>query len=173
MESLVITEMKMVQAGILLLMVSGVVIWFVAADPQQMQPIKARSLVRIEEILRKAETGGCYRAIVLPSVIDDRSGPSGKIEAGAPDYAVIPSSEIATFFGLLKKRKPCDGLEFGMQYELTLLMEDSPTSPMTILMFRKVGKAWYLYNLEEKFEMTEEFSKWMNERMLKMEEIEM
>ncbi|MEO5913629.1 MAG: hypothetical protein ABIS50_05320 [Luteolibacter sp.] len=141
---------------------------FAAGDPKPTEKKEAEKPMSIEQILRRAETNKCYEAIVLPMVIDDRFGLSGKIEAGAPDYTVIPPDEIPKFFELLKKRKPCDGLELGFQYELTFLMEGAPTVPAMGLMFRKVGKVWFIANLEEKFEMKEEFSKWMNERMLKM-----
>ncbi len=130
-----------------------------------------REPMLIEQIIEKVEKSGCYRAIILPAVIDGRLGPTGKIEAGAPDYAVISGNEIAKFLGLLKKRKPCDGLELGLQYELTFLMENAPTSSDTVLMLRKVGGTWYLASIEEKFEMDEESSKWMSGHMLRMEKI--
>jgi hypothetical protein len=141
----------------------------VAGDPKPIKKMEREKPLSIEQVLRRAETNRCYQAIILPSVLDDRSGPSGRIEAGAPDYTVIHRSEIAKFFELLKKRKPCDGLELGFQYKLIFLMEGAPTSPMMNLMFRKVGKIWYLADIEEKFEMDEEFSRWMNERMLKID----
>jgi hypothetical protein len=153
-----------------------VLIWFgisstvimANADPKPIGKMEKKKPMSLDQILKKAEVNNCYQAIILPTVIDDRMGPSGEIEAGAPDFTVITRSEIPKFFELLKKRKCCNGLELGFQYQLSFLMEAAPTSPAMNLMFRKCGEVWFLAYAEEKFEMEEEFSRWMNERMLKI-----